>query len=97
MGSRDDAVGVATGYGMDGRGVGVRVPVGDKISLLSMLFRRVLGPIQPPIRWFSGTLFPRVKRPGREADYSPSTSVEVMNTWIYTSTPPITVTARSEA
>jgi hypothetical protein len=29
--SRDGAVGIATGYGMDDRGVGVRVPVGVRI------------------------------------------------------------------
>jgi hypothetical protein len=35
-----------------------------------------------------GALSPGVKRPGREADHSPSTSAEVKKTWIYTSTPP---------
>jgi hypothetical protein len=29
--SRDSAVGIATGYGLDDRGVGVRVPVGSRI------------------------------------------------------------------
>jgi hypothetical protein len=34
-------------------------------------------------------LFPRgVRLPGREADHSPTTTAEVKNTWIYTSTPP---------
>jgi hypothetical protein len=28
---RDSVVGIATGYGLDGRGVGVRVPVGLRI------------------------------------------------------------------
>jgi hypothetical protein len=32
--------------------------------------------------------FPRVKRPGREADHSPPTSAEVNKIWIYTSTAP---------
>jgi hypothetical protein len=32
--SRSTAVGIATAYGMDDRGVGVRVPVGSEISLL---------------------------------------------------------------
>jgi hypothetical protein len=32
--------------------------------------------------------FPGVKRPGREADHSPTTSAEVKKIWIYTSTPP---------
>jgi hypothetical protein len=30
-GSRDRVVGIATGYGLNDRGVGVRVPVGSKI------------------------------------------------------------------
>jgi hypothetical protein len=29
--SRDSAVGIATSYGLDDRGVGVRVPVGSRI------------------------------------------------------------------
>jgi hypothetical protein len=29
--SRDSVVGIATGYGLDDRGVGVRVPVGSRI------------------------------------------------------------------
>jgi hypothetical protein len=29
--SRDSSVGIATGYGVDDRGVGVRVPVGSRI------------------------------------------------------------------
>jgi hypothetical protein len=28
---RDGAVGIATGYGLDDRGIGVRVPVGSRI------------------------------------------------------------------
>jgi hypothetical protein len=38
---------------------------------------------------FFGTLFLGVKRPGREADYSPPSSTEVNNACNYTSTPPI--------
>jgi hypothetical protein len=33
-------------------------------------------------------LSPGVKRPGRDADYSPPTSAENKKTWIYTFTPP---------
>jgi hypothetical protein len=36
-GSRDSAVGIATSYGLDGRGVGVRVPVGQDISPLHLV------------------------------------------------------------
>jgi hypothetical protein len=65
--SRGSSVGVVTGYGLDGRGVGVRV-------LLSTLCRPVLGPTQPHIQWIPG-----VKRPGCEADHSPPTTAEVRN------------------
>jgi hypothetical protein len=36
----------------------------------------------------TGTSFPGVKRPGREADHLPPTSAEVKKMWIYTSTSP---------
>jgi hypothetical protein len=42
----------------------------------------------PPIQWAPGDLSPELKRPGREADHSPPTSVQVKKTWTYTSTPP---------
>jgi hypothetical protein len=35
-GSRDSVVGIATRYGLDDRGVGVRVPVGQEFSLLQI-------------------------------------------------------------
>jgi hypothetical protein len=35
--SRDGAVGISTGYGMDDRGVGVRVPVGTRVLLLHVV------------------------------------------------------------
>jgi hypothetical protein len=31
LGSRDSAVSIVTGYGLDDRGVGVRIPVGSRI------------------------------------------------------------------
>jgi glutamine synthetase len=31
LGSRDSVVGIATSYGLDDRGVGVRVPVGSRM------------------------------------------------------------------
>jgi hypothetical protein len=43
-----------------------------------------LGPTQPPIQWVPEVLSPGVKRPGREADYSPPSAVEVKNQWSYT-------------
>jgi hypothetical protein len=77
--SQNSVVGIATSYGLDDRGVGVRVPVGS---------RPALGPTKSPIQWIPGALSPWVKRPGCEADHSPPASVEVKKIWIYTSTPP---------
>jgi hypothetical protein len=41
----------------------------------------------------TGDSFPGSKPPGRDAHHSPPTSVEVKNTWIYTSTPPYVIMA----
>jgi hypothetical protein len=38
---------------------------------------------------------PGVKRPGREADYSPSSTDEDKETWVYTSTVPYFFMAKS--
>jgi hypothetical protein len=81
--SRVSVVGIAIGYGLDDRGVGVRVLVEVKNFVL---FTPALWPTQPPIQWVRCS-FPGVKRQGREADYSPPTSVEVKKISIYTSTP----------
>jgi hypothetical protein len=86
--SRDSSVGIATGYGLDDRGVGARVPIGSRIFSSPRRKRPVLGPNQPPIQWVPGAISPGVKRPWREDDYSPPISAEVKNTRIYTSTPP---------
>jgi hypothetical protein len=59
-----------------------------KIVLFFKSHSPVPGPTLPPIQRVPGALSPRVKRPGLEADHSPPTSVEVKNTWLYTSTPP---------
>jgi hypothetical protein len=53
-----------------------------------MLSTPALGPTQPSIQWIPGALSPGVKLPGREADHSSPTSVEVKKTWIFTSTTP---------
>jgi hypothetical protein len=57
--SRDSAVGIATSYWLDNRGVGVRVPVEVKNFHFSMSSRPVLESIQSPIQWVPGGLFPR--------------------------------------
>jgi hypothetical protein len=69
-------VGIATGYGLGDRGVGVWVPVGPRIFISPNRPDRLWGPHSLlPIG--TGTLSSGVKRPGREADHSPSTSAEV--------------------
>jgi hypothetical protein len=40
-----------------------------------------LGPTQPPIQWVPGDLSLGIKRPGREAHYSPPSSAEVKE-WV---------------
>jgi hypothetical protein len=72
-------VDIATDYGLDDRGVGVRVPVGPRIISTSS---------RPPIQWVPGALSQEVKWPGREAGHSPPASAEVKKMWTYTSTPP---------
>jgi hypothetical protein len=57
------------------------------IFFFTTVSRPVLGPTQPPIQWVPGALFLGVKWPGREADQSSTSSVEVKNTWSFTSTP----------
>jgi hypothetical protein len=86
-GSRDSEVSIATSYGLDDRGVGVRIPVGWRIFSSPNSSRPALRSTQPPIQWVPGALSPGVKRPGREVDRSPPTSTEVKKMWIYTSTP----------
>jgi hypothetical protein len=78
MKRRGTVVGIATGYGMDGRRVAVRVMAKATFSPLHVV-QTLSG------CWVATS--PGVKRPERDANQSPSTSAEVMNTWIYTSTP----------
>jgi hypothetical protein len=49
--------------------------------------RLALGPTQLSLQWVPGALSLGVKRPEREADYSPPSSAEVKNAWSYTSVP----------
>jgi hypothetical protein len=79
---------MVTGYGLDDRGVGVRVPVGSRI-FFPRHPDRFWGPQKHPVSYpmVPGDLSPGVKRSRREADHSPPTSAEVKKMWIYTSTP----------
>jgi hypothetical protein len=40
---------------------------------------------QRPMQWVPGVSSSEIKRPGREADHSPQSSVEVKNAWSYNS------------
>jgi hypothetical protein len=78
---------IATSYGLEDRGFGVRVPVGSRIFS---------SPRRPDRLWVHPTSykmgtwgsFPEVKRPENEADHSPPANAEVKKMWMYTSTPP---------
>jgi hypothetical protein len=48
---RGSAVGIATGYELGDRGVGVRVPVRVKNFLFSTSSGLILGSTQAPIKW----------------------------------------------
>jgi hypothetical protein len=63
--------------------------LGDREFESRQGLRIFLFTTQPPIQWVQGDLSLGVKRPGREADYSPPSSAEITNEWIYTSTSPI--------
>jgi hypothetical protein len=76
------AVGIATGYGLEDREVGVQVPVGSRFLSSPRRPDRLTTQLIP------GALSPRVKRPVRKADHSDPTSVEVKKIWIYTTTLP---------
>jgi hypothetical protein len=49
----------------------------SKICVRFISSRPELRPTRPPIQRIPGAFIPGVKRPGREADHSPSTSAEV--------------------
>jgi hypothetical protein len=87
MASRDNLPGIATVYGMDGRGVGVQVPERARF-FFSTSFRPTLWPTKPPMQRETRILSQGVKRQGREADYAPPTTTEIKNTWIYPSISP---------
>jgi hypothetical protein len=63
--SGDSVVGIATGYGLDVRGVGVRVPIRSRIfSSPRRPDRPTLGSTQPPIQWVPRDSFPGGKAAG---------------------------------
>jgi hypothetical protein len=73
---RASAAGIATDYGLDERGIGVRVPVETRI------FTSLCSPdrLWAPTRLYpmgTGGSFSWLKRLGREADHSRPTNAEV--------------------
>jgi hypothetical protein len=73
----DSSVGVATGYGLDDRIIGVHFPAGDWNFSLRHRVQTGSGahPVSYPMD--TGALYLGVKRPGTEADHSLPSSVEV--------------------
>ena len=68
---RDSAVGIATRYGLDGRGIESRWGVRFSAPVQT-------GPGAHPASYAMGTRsFPAVKRPGRGVDHPPQSSAEV--------------------
>jgi hypothetical protein len=86
--SRGRSVGIGTGYGLDDREIGARIPAGYIIFISSHRPNLLWGPLNPLFNGYRGAIFQGVKWQGREADYSPQTSDEVKKKWIYTSTTP---------
>ena len=69
--SRDNSVGVATSYRLDGSGI--EPWLGQDFP---HPFRLALGPTQPPVQWVPG-LFPGGKAFGRGVGHPPTSSSEV--------------------
>jgi hypothetical protein len=85
--SRDSAVGIATGYGLNDRGVRVPVSLGSRIFSSPRRLDRLWGPPNLLSNGYGGS-FPGVKQPVSETDHSPPTSAEIKKMWIYTTTSP---------
>jgi hypothetical protein len=86
--SRDSSVGTVLCYGLENRRSRVRFPARSG----NFFHHRVQNDSGAhPASYPTGTRgsFPGVKRPEREADHSPPSSVEVKNEWSYTFTPPV--------
>jgi hypothetical protein len=75
--SRDSAVGIATGYGLDDRRVGVQVPMESRISSSPRRPDWLWGPPILLANGYRGALSLGIKRPGHKADHSSPTCAEV--------------------
>jgi hypothetical protein len=65
------------GYGMDDRGIDVRILAGVRAFFCSVASRLALVPSQPPIQLVRGVLSPGVKWPLHECIHSPSHTSQV--------------------
>jgi hypothetical protein len=81
--SRGSMVSIATGLGLDGRGVGSRVPVGSKIFSSPNCPDRFWGASNLLCNGYRGLFLREQRGPEREADYSPPASANVKKMWIY--------------
>jgi hypothetical protein len=91
---RDSSVGIALGYGLDGRGSRVRFPAGaGNFFFTTAVSRLALRP--PPSSYPVGTRgsFPGGKAAREWTDHSPPSSADVKNAWSCTSTLPYVFTA----
>jgi hypothetical protein len=75
----------ATGW--TAKGLGFDSQKGEEIILFSVTSRLVLSSTQHHIQWVLEGFPQEVKQPGCAVDHSPPSTAEVMNTWLYASTP----------
>jgi hypothetical protein len=75
--SRDSSVGIATGYGVGGRMIGVRFPVAAGKFSLHHRVQTGSGAHPASYPMGNGALSLGVKRRGRDADHSPPSSAEI--------------------
>jgi hypothetical protein len=68
-----------------GWAAGVWFPVGARYFIFSKAARPARGPIEPPIQWQPGVLFPVLKLSGREADLHEWSSYAPTPQYPYTS------------
>jgi hypothetical protein len=81
---RGSAVGIAMGYGLDGRGLN---SAKDEIILFTITSTPAPEPTQPPMQWVPGTRSPTVKPQERESDHTPASIAEVKMVELYVQSP----------
>jgi hypothetical protein len=81
----NDILRIATAYGLDNKGIVVRVSV-----VLRIVFSPRRSPRNPMA---TDHVYNIIKRPGHEADHLLSISAQVKNAYTYTSSPPYVIMA----